>query len=564
MSLSVNNTNISSVFIAPSEVVEVTLPGDTEDLDQSLFHLHRKIESQYQGLPWPAKIQKVVVMTEVVGGRGDIAAAAKAIAIMQQVCPELVFDWVLSGGAKYDPATFLRCNDSSKITIRDWQSMPIKNEQADFMLTGPVKFSYGAKYVQARINREIVGPTFGFTENAEDLYSFSSFIPQAIVKKESDTHPNETYRKLHTYIFPGKSGPSSGLVPMGIQPGTGLFLDQSRIDAPLSRGYCCPSYLLQIQNVTLRQDILEAMNCGDDKSVPDYDKYSFNSGYAHHPVTWAKFIDCVAIHEHTKHVVIVLNSHGEFKKLSTQDYSNQIFTPERLSYLKQKGYGRVVLKGEESKQFDLQKSDEIQETRDLTVIIRPSFLPSDMKQMQLASERLLATGDNSALEAWCARCKLYLYEDVANMGCKWRFLQQQVDLANTISPALSKLLALFGGDKRLPDNSLNKPLNTQQMSELEDLLNDPKLSEATIEFCHHITENYSFQDVLIGAIKRTVWHHYIPELAQLEAEVIDDEFKLGLVSYLKNEGATDRTLTVRALPELGKRVQECVAKYHQV
>lgn len=555
---------MSSVVTVPSEVIEVTLYGESRNLRQSLFYLQRKIESQYLDLPWPAKIQNVVVMTEVMGGRGDIAAAAKAIAVMQQVCPELIFDWVLKEGHKYDATTFLNCNDSSKITIREWQSIPTKKEQADFMLTGPVRFAYGMDYVQARINREIKGPTFGFTENAENLYSFHPFVPKEIIKKKSDIHPNESYRKLHSYIFPSKSGNCTGLVPMGIQPGTGLFLDQSRIDAPLSRGYCCPSYLLQIQNMALRQDILESMNCVEDKSVPDYEKYSFNSGYAHHSVSWAKFIDCVAIHEHTKHVVIVLNSQGEFKKLSTQDFYDQIFTHERLSYLKQKGYGKVVLKGEESKQINLYKSDEIQETRDLTVIIRPSFLPCDMKQMQLASERLLATGDNTALEAWCARCKLYLYEDVANLGCKWRFLQQQVDLAKTISPALSELLALFGGDKRLPNNSLNEPLNIEQMSKIEELLNDPTLSEATIEFCHHITENYSFQNVLIGAIKRTAWHYIIPELAQLEADVIDDEFKMGFVSHLINDSVANRTLTVRALPELGKKVHECVSKYLQL
>lgn len=54
------------------------------------------------------------------GGRGDIAAAAKAIATMQQVCPELVFDWVLKDGAKDNPTTFLHCNNPSKISVRGW------------------------------------------------------------------------------------------------------------------------------------------------------------------------------------------------------------------------------------------------------------------------------------------------------------------------------------------------------------------------------------------------------------------------------------------------------------
>ncbi len=341
---------------------------------------------------------------------------------------------------------------------------------------------------------------------------------------------------------------------MGLQPGSGVFLDQSRLKAPLSRGYCCPSYLPRIQDDNLRMDILEAMHVFDGQSEPDYNQFSFNSGYAHHRASWGKFIDCVAIHEKNKHVVLVLNQRGEFAQLSTQEFQDQIFTPQRLAFLKQKGYGTVQLKGQEQDTTVLQDS---QSDRQLTVIIRPSFTPNDMRQMQLASERLLATGDNSAVESWCARCKLYLYEDVANMGCKWRFLQQQVDLAKTISPNLSRLLALFGGDRRLPNPSLNEPLNGQRMAEMEQLLNDPDLSDATLQFCDHITSNYSFHEVLEAALKRTAWHHLIPELAKIEAETLDEDFRSELVTYIKNPEAR-KVLRVRALPELGKRVQEAV------
>ena len=139
------------------------------------------------------------------------------------------------------------------------------------------------------------------------------------------------------------------------------------MEAPLSRAYCCPSYISLIQNTELRQDILSAMSCHDDKSLPDYDSYSFNSGYAHHPASWGKFIDCVAIHERHKHVVIVLNQCGEFDRLSVGDFSNIIFTPERLAYLKEKGYGQVTLKGNEEAIL-IQQSDDDQTKRNLDVL----------------------------------------------------------------------------------------------------------------------------------------------------------------------------------------------------
>ncbi len=548
----------------PSDVVDIALPPRIDKLDEALFPLHRQIDSQYRALPWPVQMQKIVVLTEVKGGRGDIAAAAKAIALMQKLCPTLTFDWVLQGACpdQYDPVSVLNCKDPSKVHVRDWQSEPLEEAPGDLLLTGPVKLGWGIDYIESRIRRNIAGPAFGFMENAEALKTFDRRLPEVIVSQASaEDSIEKIYLKLHPSIFPFKSDNSKGLLPMGVQPGTGVFLDQSRIEAPLSRGYCCPSYLPQIQDAQLRKDILEAMNVFDGVSEPDYDQHSFNSGYAHHPVSWGKFIDCVAIHEKNKHTVIVLNQRGEFAHLTTQEFQDQIFTPQRLAFLKQKGYGTVLFKGQDPETTLLQDAEDPQLERRLTIIVRPCFNPNDMRRMQLASERLLATGDNSAVESWCARCKLYLYEDVANLGCKWRFLQQQVDLAQTISPNLSKLLALFGGDRRLPDHSLNQPLDEPKMAEMEELLNAPELSDATLQFCDRITSTYSFYAALEAALKRTAWHHYIPQLVRIEAETLDESFRTGLVTYLKNPEASEKALRVRNIPELGRRVQEAVQQH---
>lgn len=536
--------------------ITIALPEQVENLEEALFPFHRKIESQYRALPWPASIQKIVVLTDVKGGSGDVVAAAKAIALMQRICPTLTFDWVLKGSD--DPSSFLNCQDTSKVSIRYWGSTPSKEDAGDFLLTGPVKLGWGIDYIESRISRKIAGPIFGFMENAEGLRTFDRKQPTRIVKRSTQEDSlNKIYQELHQCIFPSKSDDSEGLLPMGIRPGIGVFLDRSRIEASLSRGYCCPSYLSQIKDAKLRKDILEAMNIFDGQSQPDYDRYSFNFGYAHYRASWGKFIDCVAIHEKNKHVVIVLNQRGAVARLSTREFQDQIFDEERLMFLKRKGYGTIIFKGQDQEDVLLQQ---VKDSRSLTVIVRPSFTPNDMRQIQLASERLLATGDNSAVEAWCARCKLYLYEDVANGGCKWRFLQQQVDLAQTISPNLSKLLALFGGDRRLSDHFPNKPLSSQKMEEIEQLLNDPHLSTATLQFCEHITSNYSFDEVFEAAIKRTVWHHCIPELAKIEGDTLDEGFRTGLVAYLKNPEASEKVLHVKNMLELGKRVREVVQR----
>lgn len=544
----------------PSQALTIHLPSKMRDLQEALFVLHRQIERQYASLPWPANMQNIVVVTQIVGGRGDIAGAAKAISLMQRICPTLNFDWILATSshalAEYQPARFLNCSDPSKVTIRAWSSESPYEAPGDFLLMGPVNPTWGYDYIEKRINRKIAGPMFGFLENASDLSAFVPWVLESMIPNESeqDIPLQELYRKVHSFIFPSYSSASSGLLPMGVRPGTGVFLDPSRMKASLSRSDCCPSYLQQIQDDTLRKDILEAMQVASSSTLPNFDLYSFNSGYAHHSASWAKFIDCVAIHEKRKHLVVCLNQVGERSRLSTEEFKAEIFTAERLAFLQKKGYGTIILKAEGEKIALLQGSEH-ESGRQLTLIIRPSFSPNDMRSMQLASERMLATGDNSAVEAWCARSKLYLYEDVANCGCKWRFLQQQVDLARTISPNLGRLLELFGGDKRLQDRALNQPFSQERMAEVEKLLADPHLAEDTLNFCHLITRNYSFDTAFAGAVKRTAWHHRLPKLAELEADILGEKFRTGLIAYLKNPTGSHAPLEISTLSRLGNELQ---------
>jgi hypothetical protein len=296
------------------------------------------------------------------------------------------------------------------------------------------------------------------------------------------------------------------------------------------------------------------MNVLDGKSKPNYDKYSFNFGYAHTLGSWGKFIKCVAIHEKKRDVVIVLNQKGTFYDLSTKEFKEKIFTKKLLNFLRKKGCGNIVLKGKGQK-IVLSKKPL---GRTLTVIVRTFFAPNDMKRLQLAAERILSTGDNSAVEAWCSRCILYLYENLANGGCKWRFLQQQVDLAKPISCNLSRLLALFGGDKRLPKGRTDK----EDMNEMEKLLSDPDLGNNTLKFCDHIVKNYSFDKVLEAALKRAAWHYCLPEKIndELEIKALGVEFRTGFVFYLKNY-KTSKTLSIKGFSELKERVEKIVELY---
>jgi len=141
-------------------------------------------------------------------------------------------------------------------------------------------------------------------------------------------------------------------------------------------------------------------------------------------------------------------------------------------------------------------------------------------------------------------------------GCKWRFLEQQIDLANTISPNLGKLLALFASDLA----STIKP-DARNMEELEQLLNNSCLNDATIQFCNRVILDYSFHNRLEAALKRTIWHHCIPDLKKVEAETLDEQFRTGLVDYLINPESSNKILHVTRIQKLGERVQEIVNQY---
>jgi hypothetical protein len=519
-----------------SSNLTISLRDPLFGIGSDLTFLHRKIEREYRVLPWPSEIQNIVFLTYVAGGRGDIAAAAKVIGLMQRIYPSLNFDWILYDMRTDigDPYSYLQ--DRTKVKVRYKEDKP-PDGSANLIVQGPCLFYNDEHYLNQIVNRKIEGPLFAFAEIAANI----------VLKKESDIETSQNYNEIHLDLFPNNVGGRLNnyeWLRMGLERGSGILLDSSRINAPLSRKFSCPTYLAHIQDERLQNDILAAMG-----GNADYQRVSMNCGYAHYRLSWENFIDCVAGHEQKKDLIIVLNQRSEYNNLSTEQFFNHVFTTERLSFLNSKGYGKITLKGGEDQPFSSHQS----EGRHLTVIIRPSFTPTDMKWLQLASERILATGDNTPTEAWCARCRLYFYENIG--GDKDAFLAQQIDLAKSISPNLARILQLFAGQGN------RRYLFKTEKAEMQQLLEDPDLDEATLKFCAQIIENYSFAEVIEGALKRAAWHYVLPELSQIEASTLDGEFREGIISYFRNKEVA--TLHVTTLGELGKKIDQAVKNHIQ-
>lgn len=275
-------------------------------------------------------------------------------------------------------------------------------------------------------------------------------------------------------------------------------------------------------------------------SRPNYDLHSFNAGYAHTTRAQARFIDFVAIQEKVKHVTIVLNQDSETMR-------DLILTPERVSFLQRWGYTAIRVIGQTQSWFMLRAA---LPERTLTIVAQPTFSPSDMKWLQLAAERLLATGDNSATEAWAARCKFYMYE--VHGIFKHKFLQQQVEVARRIRPELGEILEL---------GAKSAVLSEEEMARCIEILQEPALADATLQFCRDVINNYSFQEILEGALKRTAWHHVLPHLIDEEADAMDDEFKIALPAFLRNVEARPQTIQISNLAALSRCIERLVQEH---
>lgn len=509
-----------------------------EDSDL-FFLLRRNIDASYMDMPWPSAMKNVVVYTRVVGGKGDIAAASKVIGLMQRLNPDLQIDWVLANtsGAKSDAICFLSDMDMSHITVRESLETidpSLAKTPIDMIFTGPFDGEDEYPTLAKDLKRPFTNPLgVGFREIGQR--------PSSVVfvnDKKNVENSREGRLSLYSELFASSSFRARDGLVMGLYQGSGVFLDRSLISAPLSGRYSCPSYIRDITDIKLREDILNALGVVSVETLPDMDKHSLNFGYAHFANSWGSFIDSVAVHERDKDVVIVLNQMMRGKLyFSAEDFSDKVFNMDRIDFLHSRRFGNIVVSDQELHYIVASSEDA---TRSFRVILRKSFLPQDMRCLQLASERILATGDNSSVEAFCGRCKLFFYETLKH---KQGFLQQQVDVAHALGhKSLARLWGLFGRDVRMEANIGRSDEDISwgplQSKEIFDLLHDDSLAEATYDFCQVISEKCDFETRLEAMLKRSMWHHIHPKLKDIELDVIGEEFIGKIQHFFSNEDVT--------------------------
>lgn len=491
-----------------------------------------KLNQAYLNLPWPKQVEKIALFTQVVGGKGDISAGGKVINLLGKSNPKIKFEWFLNK-KPCDPKQFL---DDPKRT----QINPPK-DSADLLITGPVNLTWSVDYVEATFDISKTSSQFSFTECGTIPYGNKYSDAKALCRDLEDENIDEpmhtTYAKIHSLLFTSKGFGSYGL-PIGLKKGMGILLDPVRLKESSHFEVSSASFLDDLEDKSLREDVTK---------IP-HDNLSINSGYVHHPRSWHRYVDFVTAHEKKKNVLIILNQKSEFEDHTTKNFADALFTPERLAFLRDRGYGQITIKGTEKSSIVIDSSEGF---RTLTLVVRPNFLPQDMAKIQLASERIASTGNNSSAEAFACKCKMYFYENVFN-GMYYhseKYLKEQIALANEINPNLARFIEL---------EAKVEPLIQEELQEALKIIDDPELEHWTLQLCKKITDDYSFDNIFLGALKRYLWHHFKPSLVDLELSVIDDCFKQATVDFLTSK-QEPRRVEVKNLNNLSRKLENAIA-----
>lgn len=434
-----------------------------EDDDLTAFAKIQFIESKYSTMSWP-KVKTIAFLTYVCGGMGDIITSKKAIDIIQEELPYVEIDWILT---KYNADIDSIVKSLTQVPVYYFGNVSDNTTSVrktyDLMVIAPVRVGWGTDYIERKCNIKI-SKTFTFYEAAERMSYHYSRIASINDKFKYPTRKNNT-------IF--------GL-SMGLIPGTGMLIDNKRISLSKSK-----QHTELINNKEIRT------------VIKNHSGYSINFGYAHRHESHIKFVQCVAIHEKKKNILIFMNAEGAY-------FNEEFILPDLTKY----DIGMVVIDGEQIRQSDT--------GRILSIFNYKHLSLNDIMYLQLMSDRLLATGDNTAIESICCFPKLYLYEDVQNGGCKSNFLKQQVSLS---TKPLGKLLYLFGHSPFLfTDENLNI---------VENILNEFDISADLLAFCEDIINNYSFKNIMLSSMKRILYHRDNPEMWKEECNLLQkypDEF----------------------------------------
>lgn len=499
-------------------------------------------------LPTPKNPRKIVLLNRAHGGVGDYAAGYKVVNLMEQIDPHAIISWVSTPS---EVRHFKTPSPKLKFANIDHSESGFEhNAEVDLVIQGPLNDSNSSTYLQDKYKIKFEGQHYsfveicGFLDEGINLFGslydrFAEIVPshEIVIRSGgtigflengvSNSFNSEHQRQMMDAIL--DECLKSHVLGMGIDGSSGLLFEENSTPPQLSQIYAHPEAMLEIENKLLLEQIFQTP---PSTTVPIHSftaLQSLNFGYAHYTDVKGRFIDSVAIHENKKNLTFVFYQIQKGNDLSKLAYfQRKVFTPQRVALLQRLGYGKIVVKSDEKlNDLIIKLPSDNKNSRTLTVILHQCFSKNDMRCLQLASERILATGDNSACEAFSSRFKLYMYEDISkqrdpeeyigNSFRKGEFLNQQIRVGTEVYPPLGRFLKLSSQEVQLTEG---------QMKEMETILSDPGIAPAFLKFAETITRNYQFKPLLEGMIRRHFWKRHYPKFFDLEKSLLAQHAQL--------------------------------------
>lgn len=513
------------------------LPVDLQDLPEITTLVIRKLEELYQDRSWPIEeYPAVTVLSQVWQGAGDVVSGRNLIERIARFHEGIKINWCVPISSKVisDPYETLPPELKGRVTMITPEEFQ-KIGKGDVLVAGPSHMGDDWSYIEKARGK-------GAAVIAVDELAFPSYGCGESLSKTLDKLSK--FSDIFKEFFPAQSGKKENMSAMGLGEGQGVFLNQERIRESLFDVGCDPKYLKLLENKELQQSIFNALG-GE-----DYSTASLAFGYAQIFSSKKEFVECAAMKEQEKNVVVVLNAKGEECPYTTpSEYSAHIFSDENLKFFEEMGYTSfVVKKGKEIVRISRGSGG-----REITVDLYDRFAKEDMKNLQLAAPMLLATGDNTLIESLCAGSTFLVYEC---RGHKRELLNQLIGLSSNISEDYTELLKTFGRERGVNDPNISQ----EERERLKTILQSEELPKAVAKLCKTVVANYSLDDKLKGQILRSVYNHLKPkESLEEEMAALGPEMKEALMAYVNEPG--NYKVPIPGLEEMKERVETYIATH---
>ncbi|BAA98662.1 DUF562 domain-containing protein [Chlamydia pneumoniae] len=280
---------------------------------------------------------------------------------------------------------------------------------------------------------------------------------------------------------------------------SGLLLDRQRLHAPLSQGSHCHSYLADLTHEELKILLFSAFVDAKNISKKELREVSLNFANDTSVESWLRFLLLVSYDEKEKDVVVVCNhSEPNILGLPPEAVSQLIeeLSDEGYSYL---NVVRCDLSGETTVQQRLLLNAD--EGRSMTVVI--SELPEghpDIRNLQLASERIFVSREKEAADAYASGCKVVAFDDEH-------------------LPWVSSHIAYAEEIREKQEQTMQGSLTEEQLGAL---------------LCNTVSTEKNLAFALDAVIKQSVWRFRNPDLFAYEREALEASVTDALVSYVSN------------------------------